>query len=156
MQVSCLASTLKMEVTCSTETSVYFQRTTRRYVSEFWIHLAQDRDQWRGMLWNRERTFEFHEMLWILWQDEGLLGSQEKCYLLYEISFIYVLFNILTSLEFCLLFQMTCTFFKTILCYLLCFMGRGRRNKRRFSRCRWNTLICNGCIGSEFDLDSEQ
>jgi hypothetical protein len=35
--VSCLAysSTLKMEVTCSSETSVDFQLTTRRYIPEF-------------------------------------------------------------------------------------------------------------------------
>jgi hypothetical protein len=34
--VSCLAysSTLKIEATCSSETSVYFQRTTRRYITE--------------------------------------------------------------------------------------------------------------------------
>jgi hypothetical protein len=34
--VSCLAysSTLKMEATCSSETSVYFQRTTGRYIPE--------------------------------------------------------------------------------------------------------------------------
>jgi hypothetical protein len=36
MLISCLAypSTLKMEVTCSTETSVDFQRTTWRYIPE--------------------------------------------------------------------------------------------------------------------------
>jgi hypothetical protein len=35
--VSCLAyfSILKMEATCSSEKSVYFQRTTRRYIPEY-------------------------------------------------------------------------------------------------------------------------
>jgi hypothetical protein len=35
MLVSCLTySTLKTEVTCSSETSTYFERTTQRYIPE--------------------------------------------------------------------------------------------------------------------------
>jgi hypothetical protein len=43
--ISCLAyfSTLKMEATCSCETSVNFQRTTRRYIPENFIWSLDDR-----------------------------------------------------------------------------------------------------------------
>jgi hypothetical protein len=38
MLVSCSAySTLKMESVCSSETTVYFQRATRRYISEYFL-----------------------------------------------------------------------------------------------------------------------
>jgi hypothetical protein len=48
------SSTLRMEVTCSSETSVDFQRNTHIYIPEnrttIWTNVAQDRIRYRALL----------------------------------------------------------------------------------------------------------
>jgi hypothetical protein len=83
-----------METTCSSETSVDFQRTTRRYIQKKelfnvkmdrketdygdldWIYVDQNTE----LLWTRYWIFLFRKRRAISWLVERLLASKEGLY----------------------------------------------------------------------------